>query len=491
MTQIASLPPAAPQLPPAGPPPASSGSQQFSSHFDKAIASRETPASKPDTSQTPEKKPATSRDEAGEKTAPPGTKDHEPATAGTAGPEETPPKQDPAAAQSVETYPAANISLPLVASVAATPTAATPIAAPPPGQEQTAALVPTIVSPTGSPIAMPPVLAEETKTATTSPTDTLLAQIRTLIENSDEVGTVSITRQPASTTPASAETVLSPQAAWQPLENPLNVAMVAQYSRVVAESPPAVPAAGGNPPAEVSDQATSLRQNLQQQYFEAKINLQPASKDEGAQAQDRQQGNEAAAQSQVGAGQTAALTTTLTGEQTSTFVQSLAAAQTPAAQPATDTAKTLTLPSGAVVREGEVMQQVLERFQVSHRPLDTQINIKLHPAELGELKIDLTVKEGSIRANVVAQSQHAQEIIEKNMPKLRSVLEDQGFTVEHITVSSKYDSTTDAGLFDRQLFSQNEYTPSANKRRHDNDVFRLDEAFFPTQPPAAGVNVKI
>ncbi|EKD34194.1 MAG: hypothetical protein ACD_75C02429G0001 [uncultured bacterium] len=160
--------------------------------------------------------------------------------------------------------------------------------------------------------------------------------------------------------------------------------------------------------------------------------------------------------------------------------------------PANEPGKAVTLPSGMVVHEEDVIRQVLERFQISKRQLDTQINIKLHPAELGELKIDLTVKEGSIRANVMAQSQHAQEIIEKNMMKLRTVLEEHGFTIDNITVSSKSDSTGDATLFDRQLFSRNDYTPLSNKRRNGSEAgFRLEEAFLPSQPAATGVNVKI
>ena len=90
-----------------------------------------------------------------------------------------------------------------------------------------------------------------------------------------------------------------------------------------------------------------------------------------------------------------------------------------------------------MVAEHEVLNQVLQRFHLTNRDQSTRINLKLHPAELGELQIHLSIKEGTIKASVVAQSQHVQEILEKNMAKLKTVLEQQGFVVEDIIVSAQ------------------------------------------------------
>ncbi|HBG20928.1 MAG TPA: hypothetical protein DDY32_17105 [Desulfobulbaceae bacterium] len=535
MTQIAIVQPAAPPAPPAGPPPANSGSKQFSSHFEKAISdqkeqvsSRESkPAKSPDKLKGEEKTPAASTDSSVQETAPAVSPAQDVATDDAAVPAEDEnlgmqDVQDLVTALSSEKHPAANSTGTITSSttnpaIPATPaipgnlgnpaTPAIPATPAVSGQGETVALsqIATqdiIASSPASRNDISSALAEEASRSTAPPngqkstTDTLLAQLQQLIENSDEKGTVSITRE--NTPPLPANGARPTQMAWSQQvggnnPNPANVTVTSQYSEVATESPYAVLADGWNTPAEKSEQGTSLRQNTQQQYYEAKINLQSFDNNEDSMAQDRQQGSESSAQGQLAAaGQTSSTATPLTGDQTNTFAQSLATTQPSSVQPATDTAKTLTLPSGTVVREEEVIQQVIERFQISRKTLDTQINIKLHPAELGELKIDLTVKEGSIRANVVAQSQHAQEILEKNMTKLRTVLEEHGFTVENITVSSKHDSPTDAGLFDRQLFSQNDYTPQAKKRHHEAEAaFRFDEAFIPAQPATTGVNVKI
>lgn len=326
--------------------------------------------------------------------------------------------------------------------------------------------------------------------------DALLAQLQQIIANSNEKGTVTISRENTSP-PTPAGGMKAAQAAWHQQAPSANssqtgLAVMATNADATLESPHALLAEGWNAPAEKTDpQAASQRQNTQQQYYEAKINLQSFERNEESMAQERQQGSESAAQPQT-AGQTSTTPASLTLDQTNTFAQTVTSAQSTTLQPGTEAGKALTLPSGTVVRDEEVIQQVMERFQISRRTLDTQINIKLHPAELGELKIDLTVKEGSIRANVVAQSQHAQEIIERNMTRLRGVLENHGFTVESITVTAKSDSTADAGLFDRQFFGRNEYSPQPSKRLHEAEAaFRLDEAFFPAQAATTGVNVKI
>jgi flagellar hook-length control protein FliK len=124
--------------------------------------------------------------------------------------------------------------------------------------------------------------------------------------------------------------------------------------------------------------------------------------------------------------------------------------------------------------------------------MDSRINIKLHPAELGELKIDLTVKEGAIRANVVAQSQQTVDILEKNIQKLKNMLEQQGYAVEQISLSAQSESVGDFDLFDQQLFGKNDATPSpAKNRMKGDDLFSLEESppVLPTSD--SGVNVKI
>jgi flagellar hook-length control protein FliK len=150
------------------------------------------------------------------------------------------------------------------------------------------------------------------------------------------------------------------------------------------------------------------------------------------------------------------------------------------------------LPSGNVVYQEEVIRHIAERFHVMRRDSDTRVNLQLHPAELGKLRIDLSVKNGTVRANVVASTQIAQEIIEKNMPRLRSILEQQGFSIDEILVSNSSPAVDDFNLFDRQQYDDRD-SHQASSQRGDNPttVFSLD-GLNPVQEQSIGsVNVKI
>jgi flagellar hook-length control protein FliK len=233
---------------------------------------------------------------------------------------------------------------------------------------------------------------------------------------------------------------------------------------------------------------TGTRMDMQQQYFNAKITTQNPAQD-NQNFKENQQGTELFQQTLSSNPQSGPLGAT---EQPNTFSQIAAIMQDATAQPANESAKPILLPSGTIVHEEEIIRQLTEKFQLSGKNMDSRINLKLHPAELGELKIDLTVKEGSIKANIVAQSQQTLEILEKNIPKLKALLENQGFNIDQISITAESDSVSDFDLFDRQLFSHKDYTPTAQKSRGEGEAAFSLEDFGNTAPISnTGVNVKI
>ncbi|MBU1568431.1 MAG: flagellar hook-length control protein FliK [Proteobacteria bacterium] len=233
----------------------------------------------------------------------------------------------------------------------------------------------------------------------------------------------------------------------------------------------------------------SVRHSIHQQYYEGKITPQN-DRESQTPSENSQQGSTFSPQTApTGEG---GIATTGGQDQTNTFAQPLALTLEGPKMPAVEGSRPVTLPSGTVVHQEEVIRQIAERFQISRRDLDTRVNIQLHPAELGELKINLSVKEGSVRANVFASSQYAQEIIEKNMVRLRTILEGQGFTIGEITVTSKSDTAGDFNLFERQLFGQDDYAPhSAKNSRNPETLFTLEDPTTREQTVVTGVNVKI
>ena len=148
-----------------------------------------------------------------------------------------------------------------------------------------------------------------------------------------------------------------------------------------------------------------------------------------------------------------------------------------------------TLPSGTVVQEHEVLNQFINRFQITSRNMESRINIRLNPEELGEIKLDITVKEGSIRANVFAQNEATRAIVEKNLSRLKSILEDQGFTVEEIAVFAEIKTQAEFGLFGEE-FSDQSNTDSSNPSRNKTS-FRGGNSAEQTEQDAPGVNLAV
>ena len=346
-----------------------------------------------------------------------------------------------------------------------------------------AEISPAIVAPSGE----KPIAAKEQ--------NTLIDQLQSIIDQVDETGTVSISKvadpAPANSIRSNIHGVLLPA----PVENSAQVivpetagVLDANVDGLTVSAADGAGKATGRP----AQQLAGIRNDSQSQYFNPKTTTKDLS-DTKQNFQEHQRGDELPQQT-MGAGSQNGPSTGLASspEQTNTFSQIVTAVPETPAPSTSETAKPIILPSGTIVQEDEVIQQLNNKLQISSRHMDSRINIKLHPAELGSLKIDLTVKEGSIRANVVAQSQHTSEILEKNMAKLKSVLESHGFTVDEISITAESESVSDFDLFDRQLFSHNDYTPQAQKgRREDEPVFTLPDNVFAAPTMRAGVNVKI
>lgn len=233
---------------------------------------------------------------------------------------------------------------------------------------------------------------------------------------------------------------------------------------------------------------TGIRQDATHQFYDAKTQPQNSSSDT-ATSGGNQQGGEMA---QQGSGFNQPTILASQGETTSTFsISSTSTLDTTATQ-SLDTSKATVLPSGTLVHDQEVIQQLVERFQINRRTMDSKIQMKLHPAELGEMEIDLTVKEGSIRANVVAQSQHVQEILERNLNRLKSVLEQQGFSIEEISITTGSDMVGEFDLFDQQLPNREQNSFAGNTQELDSlTPFVVEEIEGNTPEVQSGVNVKV
>ncbi len=162
----------------------------------------------------------------------------------------------------------------------------------------------------------------------------------------------------------------------------------------------------------------------------------------------------------------------------SPLTQTLLATADTQASPTTviNTQTSVVMPQSGMIYDDQVLQQIQQQFRIQSNKVQQKIKMQLHPAELGELKIDLTVKEGAIRVNVVAQTRQAQEVLERNISKLKNILEEQGLTIDDISIAQAADTSRDFNLFDGQFNGHSNFAQQDNNK-NQTDLHSFKEQF--------------
>ncbi len=134
---------------------------------------------------------------------------------------------------------------------------------------------------------------------------------------------------------------------------------------------------------------------------------------------------------------------------------------------------TLRLPSGTEVPHSQIVNQVSDHFSMNRNLESGSVTLRLHPAELGELRMEIKVEQDNIKAHITTHNPQVQDILDRNIPKLREVLEQQGMNLEHIQVTVAADDGGNGQLFQEQ-FEQNRFNRNLRRNAHQMD-FAISE----------------
>ena len=148
-------------------------------------------------------------------------------------------------------------------------------------------------------------------------------------------------------------------------------------------------------------------------------------------------------------------------------------------------------PQSNFVREQEILNQIVERFSVQSRLQTSRLSLQLNPAELGELKIDLFVKGDILKANIYAQTHQVREIIDKNLPRLREILQNQGISVDDLVVSFKSDTIDDFTSQHGQLFQDQAQLFKDQPKTQTTSNFEIEDTLLTNANEHSGVNLTI
>ncbi|OEU73024.1 MAG: hypothetical protein BA874_13165 [Desulfuromonadales bacterium C00003068] len=95
----------------------------------------------------------------------------------------------------------------------------------------------------------------------------------------------------------------------------------------------------------------------------------------------------------------------------------------------------IALKDGSSVPESRVVQQTIDHLTLHSRGDISSVTVKLHPEELGEIQLRMVMEGDQLKVHLQAQSQQVQEVLERNFPRLRDALQEQGVTVDDFQVS--------------------------------------------------------
>ncbi len=89
------------------------------------------------------------------------------------------------------------------------------------------------------------------------------------------------------------------------------------------------------------------------------------------------------------------------------------------------------------------LHRVAKAFESAHQR-DGEVRLRLHPAELGSLTIEVKIHEGTLTARIQAETSEARTALVDNLPQLRERLAEQGIRIEQFDVDL-YDQTDRQG----------------------------------------------
>jgi flagellar hook-length control protein FliK len=143
---------------------------------------------------------------------------------------------------------------------------------------------------------------------------------------------------------------------------------------------------------------------------------------------------------------------------------------------------TARIPTGLGVAENRIIDHVIQQVSIRSNPKQSSISIRLHPEELGHLKMELVLTNETIKAHIQVQTQQVQDILEKNLARLREGFEQQGLVLDEIQVSVNSESRSGPGLFkDQHATHASPQTASSTRTQESDDIISEESMITPHQ----------
>jgi flagellar hook-length control protein FliK len=138
-----------------------------------------------------------------------------------------------------------------------------------------------------------------------------------------------------------------------------------------------------------------------------------------------------------------------------------------------------------------ILDQVLDQMPLNRIGDKNRIVIRLHPEELGEVKLDLVMEKDQLKAHLVTQTQQVQEILEKHLPRLQEALHNQGVKLDNIQVSVDSRGNQGQEFFNRNHRSSTPFTRSFGHHRAAPEPAPAAASAGPVRASGGGLSLRI
>lgn len=147
--------------------------------------------------------------------------------------------------------------------------------------------------------------------------------------------------------------------------------------------------------------------------------------------------------------------------QMSNFAENMTDVETQATQ-------TMSVNADGTPSTEHIMRQLVDFVKIQKGTELTEMELQLHPASLGSVRVQLSTKGGLVTAQFTAENETVKNAIESQVVQLKSTLEEQGVKIEAVEVSvasHQMEKNLEQGNRDRQETGEEEKTGSIKKIR--------------------------
>ena len=125
--------------------------------------------------------------------------------------------------------------------------------------------------------------------------------------------------------------------------------------------------------------------------------------------------------------------------------------------------------AGYATDMNEIYNQVSESLKVNMSEDITEMEMNLHPASLGNVKIHVAERDGMITANFTTQNEQVKAALETQIVELKESMNEQGIKVENIEI------TLASHAFEENLSKEGEQTSSGGEEKKKRRSINLNE----------------